>query len=266
MRETIREVGYTRAKYGFDYETCARAHRHQAAVARHRDGRRHRRGGRPGADVRLRLRRDPRADAAADHAGAQARRSGSPRRAAEEILPFLRPDGKSQVTVEYEDGKPVRVDTVVVSTQHGDEGDHRRDLRRGVEKEIIRPVIPAELLDAKTKFHINPTGRFVDRRAARRHGPDRPQDHRGHLRRHGQPRRRRLLRQGPDEGRSLGLLHGPLHRQEHRGGRTRGPRARCSSPTPSASPSRSRSWWTRFEHRQDRPRTRSTRSCASTSR
>ncbi len=85
---------------------------------------------------------------------------------------------------------------------------------------------------------------FRDRRAHGRHRPDRPQDHRGHLRRHGPPRRRRFLRQGPDQGGPLRLLHGALHRQEHRG---RGPgraAARCSWPMPSAWPSRSASWWT----------------------
>jgi S-adenosylmethionine synthetase len=78
----------------------------------------------------------------------------------EEILPFLRPDGKSQVTIEYHGSKPVRVDTVVLSTQH-DEKATNEEIKAGIEKEIIRAVIPAELLDAKTRFYINPTGRFV---------------------------------------------------------------------------------------------------------
>jgi len=75
-------------------------------------------------------------------------------------LPYLRPDGKTQVTVEYQDGRPVRIDTVVVSTQH-DSSVATEVLRRDVEEQIIRPVIPEELRDRKTRLHINPTGRFV---------------------------------------------------------------------------------------------------------
>ena len=77
------------------------------------------------------------------------------------LMPYLRPDGKSQVTVEYaEVGKPSRIDAVVISTQH-DEDVTNDQLRAEIEKNVIRAVIPAELLDANTKFHINPTGRFV---------------------------------------------------------------------------------------------------------
>jgi S-adenosylmethionine synthetase len=75
-------------------------------------------------------------------------------------LPFLRPDGKSQVTVEYRDGKPARVDCVVISTQHSEDVS-KEDLRNAVMEHVIKPIIPANMLDAKTKFHINPTGRFV---------------------------------------------------------------------------------------------------------
>ena len=77
------------------------------------------------------------------------------------LMPYLRPDGKSQVTVEYaEVGKPSRIDAVVISTQH-DEDVTNETLRAEIEKNVIRAVIPAELLDENTKFHINPTGRFV---------------------------------------------------------------------------------------------------------
>ena len=77
------------------------------------------------------------------------------------LMPYLRPDGKSQVTVEYaEVGKPSRIDAVVISTQH-DDGVTNETLRAEIEKNVIRAVIPAELLDENTKFHINPTGRFV---------------------------------------------------------------------------------------------------------
>jgi S-adenosylmethionine synthetase len=83
---------------------------------------------------------------------AKARRSGA--------LPFIRPDGKSQVTVVYENFKPVRVDTVVVSTQHSPDVSYKK-LRDGVMDEVIKAVIPAKLLDKKTRFFVNPTGRFV---------------------------------------------------------------------------------------------------------
>jgi S-adenosylmethionine synthetase len=76
------------------------------------------------------------------------------------VLDFVRPDGKSQVTVQYDNGVPVRVDAVVVSTQHTDDVS-REKLKEGVMECVIKPVIPAHMMDAKTKFHINPTGRFV---------------------------------------------------------------------------------------------------------
>jgi len=81
-----------------------------------------------------------------------ARRSGE--------LPYLRPDGKSQVTVEYRDGKPARVEAIVISNQHSDDVSNDQ-LRKDIEDKVIRKVVPSELIDANTKFHINPTGRFV---------------------------------------------------------------------------------------------------------
>ena len=75
-------------------------------------------------------------------------------------LPWLRPDGKSQVTVAYEDGRPVAVDAVVISTQHAPEVS-QEEIRAAILEQVIRPVIPAELLNADTKYYINPTGRFV---------------------------------------------------------------------------------------------------------
>jgi S-adenosylmethionine synthetase len=76
------------------------------------------------------------------------------------ILPFLRPDGKSQVTVAYEDGKPVRVDTVVVSSQHSDEVSHKK-LKEAIIEEVIKKEIPEKMRSRKTRFLVNPTGRFV---------------------------------------------------------------------------------------------------------
>jgi S-adenosylmethionine synthetase len=91
-------------------------------------------------------------------AHALVKRLSDSRRAKE--LKYLRPDGKSQVSVEYVDGKPTRIDAVVISTQHGDDVSTEQ-LRADVKKYIIDPVIPADMVDAQTKFHINPTGRFV---------------------------------------------------------------------------------------------------------
>jgi S-adenosylmethionine synthetase len=159
VRQTIREVGYTRAKYGFDYETCAvisTIDKQSPDIAM-------------GVDT--------------GGAGDQGLMFGYAVRETEELMPlpitlahrltmrlaearkthlldWLRPDGKSQVTVEYEGTRPVRVEAVVVSTQHA-ESVPTPDLREAVLEEIIRPVVPKGLLDDRTKFHINPTGRFV---------------------------------------------------------------------------------------------------------
>src|SRR5260370_4797435 len=75
-------------------------------------------------------------------------------------IDFLRPDGKSQVTIEYRNGRPARVDCVVISTQHSEKVSNA-DLRDAVTEHVIKPIIPVAMLDAKTKYHINPTGRFV---------------------------------------------------------------------------------------------------------
>src|SRR5690606_16484551 len=76
------------------------------------------------------------------------------------ILDYLRPDGKTQVTIEYEDDKPVRVDTIVVSTQHAEDVTQDR-IRQDVLEHVVKPVVPEQWIDAKTKYFINPTGRFV---------------------------------------------------------------------------------------------------------
>ena len=78
----------------------------------------------------------------------------------ENIINYIRPDGKVQVTVEYEDNKPVRIDTIVLSTQHNSDADLEK-LKADIKQYVIKPIVPAELLDSETKYYINPTGRFV---------------------------------------------------------------------------------------------------------
>jgi S-adenosylmethionine synthetase len=159
VRGAIRNVGYPRAKYGFDCDTCAvmtTIDRQSPDIAMGVDtgG-----AGDQGMMFGYACRETPElmplpiqtAHRLAQRL-AEARRDGS--------LPYLRPDGKSQVTVEYEDGRPLRVEAVVVSTQHAPEIG-TGDLRRDIEEQIICKVIPESLRDARTKIHINPTGRFV---------------------------------------------------------------------------------------------------------
>jgi S-adenosylmethionine synthetase len=159
IRKTVEQVGYDNALYGFDSTTCAvmcTIKRQSPDIAM-------------GVDT--------------GGAGDQGLMFGYACNETEELMPmpiqlahrltqrlsevrkskkvdFLRPDGKSQVTVEYRDGKPVRVDCVVISTQHSDTVPNE-DLRNAIMAHVIKPIIPAHMLDAKTKFHINPTGRFV---------------------------------------------------------------------------------------------------------
>jgi len=132
-------------------------------------------------------------------------------------LPFLRPDAKSQVTMRYVDGKPHSIDTVVLSTQHSpDQSETPTKMKasfiEAVIEEIIKPVLPKEWLQ-DTRYLINPTGRFHWRPAGRLR-PDRPQDHCGHLRWCLPPRRWRVLRQRPDQGRPFGRVRCALCRQE----------------------------------------------------
>ena len=141
-------------------------------------------------------------------------------------LPWLRPDAKSQVTVRYEGGRAVEIDTVVLSTQHAPEIEHKA-LTEAVIEEIIKPVLPKDLVSKKIKYLVNPTGRFVVGGPKGDTRPHRPQDHRRHLRRRRAARRRRFLRQGSVEGRPLGGLCRALRREEHGRGRARAPLPRA---------------------------------------
>ena len=173
VRSVVRDIGYDDAAYGFDAATCA------VLVALD--------GQSPdiamGVDKSLEAKRGEFKDALETGAGDQGMMFGfacdeTPERMPLPIylahaltrrltkvrkagtLPFLRPDGKSQVTVEYEDGRPVRVDTIVLSTQH-DPDVTQEEIEAAILEHVIRPVIPQELIDASTRMLINPTGRFV---------------------------------------------------------------------------------------------------------
>ncbi len=169
-RETIREIGYDRAKYGFDCDTCSvitSLKGQSPDIAQ-------------GVDNAYETREDAENDTGAGDQGmmfgfacdetedympmpiylahkltrrlSEVRKNGT--------LPYLRPDGKSQVTVEYDDDKVVRVDAIVISTQHSEEISHEQ-ICEDIKKHVIQAVIPSELLDDNTKYYINPTGRFV---------------------------------------------------------------------------------------------------------
>ncbi|MGI6097173.1 MAG: methionine adenosyltransferase [Dethiobacteria bacterium] len=175
VRDTVIEIGYTRAKYGFDGQTCAvltSIDEQSPDIAL-------------GVDRALELKQDNGSSDKYDEIGAGdqgmmfgfacnetpelmpmpislahqlARRVAQLRK--ERLLPYLRPDGKTQVTVEYRDGKPFRVDTVVVSVQHREDIPLAR-IREDIIEMAIKEVIPESLIDRNTKCHINPTGRFV---------------------------------------------------------------------------------------------------------
>jgi S-adenosylmethionine synthetase len=159
VRETIRDVGYTRAKFGFDHETCAvlsTINEQSPDIAMGVD---------PGGAGDQGLMFGYACDETEELmpmpiilAHKLVRRLAEVRRS--ETLDYLRPDGKSQVTVEYDNGRPFRVDTVVISCQHSNLV-NIETLREEVKEHVIRAVIPSELLDDRTRYFINPTGRFV---------------------------------------------------------------------------------------------------------
>lgn len=175
VRQTVCEIGYTRAKYGFDGDTCAvltAIDEQSCDIAQ-------------GVDRALEIRECDAGVNPFDLIGAGdqgmmfgyatnetpelmpmpistahrlARRLAEVRKSG--LLPYLRPDGKTQVTIEYEDGRPLRVDTIVVSTQHHPEVELAQ-IREDVIKKVIGTVVPPEFIDKDTRFFVNPTGRFV---------------------------------------------------------------------------------------------------------
>ncbi|HKY05357.1 MAG TPA: methionine adenosyltransferase [Blastocatellia bacterium] len=159
VRETIRDIGYTRAKYGFDCETCGvitaiDTQSPDIAMGVDTGG-----AGDQGMMFGYACNETPELmPLPIMLAHKLTRRLADVRK--EGLLDYLRPDGKSQVTVEYVDRKPVRVGTVVLSTQHS-ESVGNEQIRQDVINHVIREVVPGEMIDGGTEFHINPTGRFV---------------------------------------------------------------------------------------------------------
>ena len=171
-RETINNIGYNRAKFGFDGNTCGvliSIDEQSPDIAM-------------GVDKALEAKEGQAAEEETG-AGDQGMMFGYATNETESympmpaylanklalqltkvrkegVLPYLRPDGKTQVTVEYDDGKPVRVDTSVISSQHAPEVSNEQ-IRKDIIEKVIAPIVPAEMLDAETKYYINPTGRFV---------------------------------------------------------------------------------------------------------
>ncbi|HYV13541.1 MAG TPA: methionine adenosyltransferase [Pyrinomonadaceae bacterium] len=158
-REAIRQIGYTSSSYGFDCDTCAvlsALDRQSPDIAMGVDtgG-----AGDQGLMFGFACNETPELMPLPIQLAHQlVRRLSEVRKSGE--LPYLRPDGKSQVTVEYRDGRPFRLDAVVISSQHADDVTNEQ-LRSEIQKQVIEHTVSSELLDKDTKYHINPTGRFV---------------------------------------------------------------------------------------------------------
>jgi len=159
VRETIRGVGYDRAKYGYDSDTCAvlcTVKRQSPDIAMGVDT-----GGAGDQGLMFGFACDETDELMPmpiQLAHRLTQRLAEVRKG--KLVDFLRPDGKSQVTIEYRNGQPARVECVVLSTQHSEKVSNV-DLRAAVMEHVVRPIVPARMLDARTKYHINPTGRFV---------------------------------------------------------------------------------------------------------
>ncbi|NOY83947.1 MAG: methionine adenosyltransferase [Nitrospirae bacterium] len=160
VRETIKGIGYTRAKYGFDYETCGvltSIHNQSPDIAMGVDP-----GGAGDQGLMFGYATNETAELMPMPimlAHKLTQKLTAVRK--EDVLPYLRPDGKSQVTIEYRDGKPVRVSTVVISTQHSPDIS-LKELREDIIEKVVKPVLPPSMVDEESLiYHINPTGRFV---------------------------------------------------------------------------------------------------------
>ena len=164
VRKAITEIGYTDSSMGFDAETCgvlAAVEQQSPDIARGVDSSANKEQGAGDQGLMFGFAVDETRQLMPmpiDLSHKLARRLTQVRK--KNVIEGLRPDGKTQVTVEYEDDKPRRFDAIVVSTQHAEDV-KQRSLRDAIIEEVIKPTLPAKMIDKKTKFHINPTGRFV---------------------------------------------------------------------------------------------------------